>query len=133
MNLYIINIGMTISIICFYLGFSQRIRNNKLHRIINTIGISSNLIAAIFLLTGKYLLGGIETMGIVPIVPDWAVHVHRFFAAISLVLMLTMGFTGYKRKIEIHKKLYLIFLILYSIIYISGLLIFQNAQTLELK
>jgi hypothetical protein len=133
MNLYIINIGMTISIVCFYLGYSQRLKNNKLHRIINSIGISSNLLAAIFLLTGKYLLGGIETMGIVPLVPEWAVHVHRFFAAISLVLMLTMGFTGYTRKIEIHKKIHLIFLILYSIIYISGLLIFQNAQTLEIK
>jgi hypothetical protein len=127
MKLYLINLGMTLSILCFYFGYTVRIKNNTLHRIVNSIGIFFNLAAAVFLLSGKYLMGGIESMGIVPLVPLWAVNVHRFFAAISLLLMLSMGITGYLRKIDIHKKLHLSFLILYTIIYISGMIIFQNA------
>ena len=127
MKLYLINLGMTFSILCFYFGYTVRLKNNTLHRIVNSIGILFNLAAAVFLLSGKYLMGGIESMGIVPLVPQWAVDVHRFFAAISLVLMLSMGITGYLRKIETHKKLHFSFLILYTIIYVSGMIIFQNA------
>jgi len=126
MKLYIINAGMTLSIVCFYIGYLVRIKNNSLHRIINSIGIFFNLSAAVFLLSGKYLMGGIEAMGIVPLVPLWAVNVHRFFALISLILMLSMGITGYLRKTKLHKQLHLYFLFLYTIIYISGMLIFQN-------
>jgi hypothetical protein len=126
MKLYIINAGMTLSILCFYIGYLVRIKNNSLHRIINSIGIFFNLSAAVFLLSGKYLMGGIEAMGIVPLVPLWAVNVHRFFALISLILMLSMGITGYLRKTKLHKQLHLYFLFLYTIIYISGMLIFQN-------
>jgi hypothetical protein len=126
MKLYLINTGMTLSILCFYLGYLARIKNNSLHRIINSIGIFFNLSTAVFLLAGKYLMGGIESMGIVPLVPLWAVNVHRFFALISLILMLSMGITGYLRKTKIHKQLHLVFLFLYTIIYISGMLIFQN-------
>ena len=103
MKLYLINAGMTFSILFFYLGYLARIKNNSLHRIINSIGIFFNLSAAIFLLSGKYLMGGIEAMGIVPLVPLWAVNVHRFFALISLILMLSMGTTGYLRKTKLHK------------------------------
>ena len=126
MNLYIINTGMTLSIILFYAGYFQRIKNNYLHRIINSIGILANLSAAVYLLLGKYIFGGIESMGILSVVPEWAVNTHRFFAAISLILMLIMGYTGYKRKTDIHNKIHKIFLLLYTIIYISGMLIFTN-------
>ena len=126
MNLYIINTGMTLSIILFYAGYFQRIKNNDLHRIINSIGILANLSAAVYLLLGKYIFGGIESMGILSVVPEWAVNTHRFFAAISLILMLIMGYTGYTRKTDIHNKIHKIFLLLYTIIYISGMLIFTN-------
>lgn len=127
MSLVLINTGMTLSIIFFYLGYSQRVRNNRYHRILNTIGILFNLSTAVYLLLGKYALGGIESMGIEAIVPQWVVHVHRFFAAISLVLMLGMGYTGYTRKVEIHRKLHLSFLVLYSVIYLSGMILFRNS------
>ena len=126
MSLIFINSGMTLSIICFYLGYSQRMRNNLFHRIFNSVGIFFNLSTAVYLLLGKYAMGGVESMGIEAIVPPWAVHVHRFFAAISLILMLGMGYTGFMKKIEIHKKLHMSFLVLYSIIYISGMIIFRN-------
>lgn len=126
MPLYLIHTGMTLSILCFYGGYSLRLSNNKWHRILNSTGIFFNLISAAYLLFGKYISGGIDSLGIEPIVPSWGVHVHRFFAAISLLLMLAMGFTGYTRKRELHKKLHYTFLTMYTIIYISGLLIFKN-------
>ena len=100
MNLYLINTGMTISVICFYIGYFFRKSNNPLHRKINIAGVVINLITAIFLLTHKYLMNGIEAAGIFPTVPPTIILIHRFFAAVSLVLMLTMAYTGITRKAE---------------------------------
>lgn len=128
MHLFLINSGMTVSILLFYSGFYFRKKNNKLHRILNSIGILVNLVTAIFLLVGKHMLGGIESMEIVAITPQIIVDIHRFFAAISLVLMLLMGYSGWKRNIELHKKTSRVFLFLYTTIYISGLIIFQTGS-----
>ena len=126
MNLYLINAGMTLSLLCFYLGYSFRKKNNSLHRKINLAGVAFNLITALFLLAHKYLFDGIEAAGIFPTVPAVVVLIHRFFAAVSLVLMLLMAYTGITRKTEVHKKLHFIFLSLYTIVFISGLFIFET-------
>lgn len=94
---------MTISILCFYAGYFFRHSNNRLHRILNTAGVLFNLAAAVFLLSGKYLMGGVEAMGIVPVVPPIVVIIHRICASIALVLMLTMAYSGIQRKKEIQK------------------------------
>jgi len=117
---------MTISVICFYIGYFFRKSNNPLHRKINIAGVVINLITAIFLLTHKYLMNGIEAAGIFPTVPPTIILIHRFFAAVSLVLMLTMAYTGITKKAETHKKLHFIFLPLYTIVFISGLFIFET-------
>lgn len=126
MNLYLINIGMTISVLCFYIGYFFRKSNNSLHRKINIAGVVINLVTAVFLLVHKYLLNGIEAAGIFPTVPPTVILIHRFFAAVSLILMLTMAYTGITRKAETHKKLHFIFLPLYTIVFISGLFIFET-------
>ena len=126
MNLYLINTGMTIYVICFYIGYYFRNSNNQLHRKINIAGVLVNLATALFLLTHKYLMNGIEAAGIFPTVSPTIILIHRFFAAVSLVLMLTMAYTGITRKAETHKKLHFIFLPLYTIVFISGLFIFET-------
>ena len=126
MNLYLINAGMTISVICFYIGYYFRKSNNQLHRKINIAGVIVNLATALFLLTHKYLMNGIEAAGIFPTVSPTIILIHRFFAAVSLVIMLTMAYTGITRKAETHKKLHFIFLPLYTIVFISGLFIFET-------
>ena len=126
MNLYLINIGMTISVLCFYIGYFFFFFNNSLHRKINIAGVVINLVTAVFLLVHKYLLNGIEAAGIFPTVPPTVILIHRFFAAVSLILMLTMAYTGITRKAETHKKLHFIFLPLYTIVFISGLFIFET-------
>jgi uncharacterized membrane protein YozB (DUF420 family) len=126
MSLLIINIGMTISILCFYIGYFFRIKNNQLHRRINFIGVIANLGTAIFLLTHKYILDGIEGAGIYPRVQIEIVHIHRAFATLSLILMLAMAFTGIIHKKEIHKKIHYFFFPIYTLVYISGLFIFGS-------
>ena len=126
MNLYLINAGMTLSLLCFYLGYYFRTSNNSLHRKINVAGVVLNLATAIFLLAHKYLFDGIEAAGIFPTVPNTVIQVHRFFASVSFVLMLVMAYTGITKKAETHKKLHIFFLPLYTIVFISGLFIFET-------
>ncbi|MBL0956514.1 MAG: hypothetical protein IBJ01_17280 [Leptospira sp.] len=126
MALFFVNSLMTLSILGFYTGYFFRKVDITKHRIANLIGIGSNLTAAVYLLCIKYLLGGISEFQIYPTAPDFVIHTHRFFAAISLVLMLVMGFTGWKRNRNLHVKLHYIFLPLYTIVYISGLFLFQS-------
>ncbi|MCG6143380.1 hypothetical protein [Leptospira bandrabouensis] len=126
MALFLVNSLMTISIIGFYLGYFFRKSDQKRHRFFNTIGILANLTAAVYLLDMKYLLGGIAVHQIYPAAPENIIHIHRFFAAIALVLMLCMGYLGWKRKRNLHVKLHYIFLPLYTIVYISGLFLFQS-------
>ncbi|TGL55935.1 hypothetical protein EHQ59_01400 [Leptospira kemamanensis] len=126
MALFFVNSLMTLSILGFYTGYSFRKSDRKKHKIFNAIGILSNLTAAIYLLCIKYMLGGISEFQIYPTAPEFVIHIHRFFAAISLVLMLVMGYTGWKRNRNLHVKLHYIFLPLYTIVYISGLFLFQS-------
>lgn len=126
MALYLVNSLMTISIIGFYSGYFFRRTDQNRHRLFNTIGILANLSAAVYLLGMKYLLGGIAEHQIYPTAPEIIIHIHRFFAAIALVLMLCMGYLGWKRKRNLHVKLHYIFLPLYTIVYISGLFLFQS-------
>ncbi|GBF50066.1 hypothetical protein LPTSP4_15870 [Leptospira ryugenii] len=118
---------MTLSILCFYFGYWFRKTRNDIHRKVNVLGVFLNLSAAVFLLAIKYLLGGLEEWGIYPSVPRLYIDIHRFFALLGLVLMLVMLVTGLKRKKQIHKKLHFIFLPLYTIVYISGLFLFQSS------
>lgn len=90
------------------------------------MGIFANLSAAVYLLGMKYLLGGIAEHQIYPTAPEFIILTHRFFAAIALILMLCMGYLGWKRKRNLHVKLHYIFLPLYTIVYISGLFLFQS-------
>ncbi len=126
MPLQLINLGMTLSIVCFYIGYFYRTKNNSLHRAINMTGVVFNLSTAIYLLAHKYMLNGIEAAGIFPTVPVLYIHIHRFFAAISLILMLMMAATGIAKKKDLHKKIHFIFLPLYTVVFISGLFIFES-------
>jgi len=124
--LFLVNGLMTLSILCFYSGYYFRVKNNSLHRRVNTLGIIFNLSAAIFLITVKYAFGGVEAFSIFPSFDRIYIDIHRLFALISLVLMLGMAYTGYTKKKRIHLKLHFVFLPLYTIVYISGLFLFQT-------
>ncbi|PJZ42300.1 hypothetical protein CH370_08770 [Leptospira kmetyi] len=128
MILTLINVGMALSVLCFYTGYYFRFRKNVLHRIFNLAGASFNLITALSLLYIKYLGGGLENAGIVPAVDRWIIDTHRAFAALTLVLMLLMVWSGISRKKEFHRKLHYIFLPLYTVIFLSGLVLFRSTN-----
>ncbi|EID99716.1 MULTISPECIES: hypothetical protein [Leptospira] len=126
MSLFLINTGMTLSILFFYTGYWFRFRNNRLHRIFNSGGILFNLATALYLLGLKYLGEGIEQSGLIATVDKLYIDIHRAVAAITLILMLLMGWSGLTRKKEFHRKLHFIFLPLYTLVYLSGLFLFRS-------
>ncbi|TGK35716.1 hypothetical protein [Leptospira andrefontaineae] len=126
MSLFLINTGMTLSILFFYTGYWFRFRNNRLHRTFNIVGILFNLSTAIYLLGLKYLGEGIEQSGLIATVDKMYIDIHRAIAAITLILMLLMGWSGLTRKKEFHRKLHFIFLPLYTLVYLSGLFLFRS-------
>ncbi|TGK02683.1 hypothetical protein EHQ53_13145 [Leptospira langatensis] len=128
MPLFLINSGMTISILLFYAGYWFRFRNNRLHRLFNSTGILFNLATAVYLLALKYLGGGIEQAGVIPNVERLYIDIHRAIAALTLILMLLMGWSGYTGKKRFHRKLHFIFLPLYTLVYISGLFLFRSSN-----
>ncbi len=128
MPLFLINTGMTCSIVLFYLGYWFRFRNNRWHRILNGSGIIFNLATALYLLGLKYLGPGIEQAGLIAVVERTYIDIHRAFAALALVLMLLMGWSGIMRKKGFHRKLSFIFLPLYTLVYFSGLFLFRSGN-----
>ncbi|TGM91074.1 hypothetical protein [Leptospira licerasiae] len=126
MSLFLINTGMTLSILFFYTGYWFRFRNNRLHRVFNSGGILFNLATALYLLGLKYLGEGIEQSGLIATVDKLYIDIHRAVAAITLILMLLMGWSGLTRKKEFHRKLHFIFLPLYTLVYLSGLFLFRS-------
>jgi hypothetical protein len=126
MGLLPLHLGMSASIVCFYIGYYFRTRRNELHRKWNLLGTVFNVLAALYLLILKYLMGGLEDAGIIPLVePHW-VLLHRACAALAFVMMFAMMITGILRKRDWHKRMHYIFLPLYTGVYISGLFIFTT-------
>ena len=129
MSLLIINLGMLISLICFYTGFFYRKKNRTIHKNLGLTGLGISLLSALYLLTGKYLGGGISSMGIVSSFPKEIILTHRIFAGAAFLLMLGMGYTGITGKRDLHIRMHYIFLPLYTVVYISGCIIFSTRQT----
>ncbi|XDD49750.1 hypothetical protein AB3N59_15380 [Leptospira sp. WS92.C1] len=128
MILTLINTGMALSVLCFYTGYYFRFRKNLLHRSFNLIGAAFNLSTALGLLYVKYWGGGLESAGILPTADRWVIDTHRAFAALALILMLLMVWSGITRKKEFHRKLHYIFLPLYTVIFLSGLVLFRSTN-----
>jgi uncharacterized membrane protein YozB (DUF420 family) len=128
MTLLLVHLGMTASVLFFGIGYRFRSRNTKIHIACNSLGIFFNLATAIYILSMKYLMGGLDKFGIYPDVDAWVIHTHRTIAAGTLILMLFMAYTGLSGKKEKHVKMHRFFIPLYLIVYISGLFIFKYIE-----
>ena len=125
---YLVNIGMGITVLLFFSGYYFRKKNILLHKKLNMAGVIINLATASLLLFYKYMMGGTEAMKITSDFSSTAVDIHRIFAFLALVLMLAMPVTAITGKSDLHKKLHYLFLPLYTLIYISGLIMFKNGN-----
>ena len=99
----------------------------RLHRIWMSLGVAANLLTAILLVVSVHAFAGSDMVkaGFVPIVPPYIVLAHRLLAVLAAVVMLAMVVTGILRKRSIHIALHYAFIPLYSIVYVSGLFIFE--------
>ena len=127
MTYWLVNIGMTMSVVSFTVGFYFRKQTGK-HRIWMSLGILFNLVTAIGLVVSVHLFhgGDFVAAGFYPVVPPWAILCHRILATLTVLLMLAQAFTGIIRNRKWHLRIQRLFVPLYLIIYVSGLLIFTN-------
>ncbi len=120
--------GMTLSVVFFALGYYFRKTSTPRHRAFMTAGVAANLISAVILVVSIHAFHGsdMRAAGFVPIVPPAAVLAHRLIAVVATVVMFAMVWTGVKGKRDLHIKLHRIFIPLYLVVYVSGMVIFTG-------
>ena len=123
---YLVNAGMTLSVLLFAIGYWKR-KQVTVHRIWMALGVLANLVTAVLLVVAVHLFSGgdMVTAGFQPTVaPHW-VLTHRVIAVVAALIMIAMAVTGAMRKRKIHIALHYAFIPLYLIVYISGLFMFE--------
>lgn len=123
----LVDIGMSLATLCFVLGYWKR-KQTKIHRIWMGLGVLLVLMTAIMMLVAIYVFydGDRLAAGFRDFAPVWIILAHRLLASIALILMLAMVATGIARQREWHVRLHRLFIPVFAIVYISGLLIFRN-------
>lgn len=114
-----VQILMSVSLVLFYAAYFYR-KRVKVHLPLALGGVLFNLIASMYLLAELYIYGKTMTSDY----PEWLVQVHRAVATLVLLMMLYMAYTGIRRKRKQHIALHKVFIISYTIIYISGWILF---------
>ena len=87
-----VNLGMSLSLILFIIGYFFRKTNVSAHRVLMLSGIAANLISAVILVVSVHLVygGDMRAAGFIPQAPAWAILVHRVVAVVALLLMFAM-------------------------------------------
>ncbi|MBI3394300.1 MAG: hypothetical protein HY042_00540 [Spirochaetia bacterium] len=126
MTYYAVNTGMTLSVIFFLLGYVFRYDRRK-HAVLMIAAVLSNVAAALTLLGSVYIVYGGDALaaGFRPALGPGPTIAHRAAAAVAFILMFVQAGSGILKKPAIHKKLYVIFLPLYIVVYVSGLFVFE--------
>ena len=125
-----VKLVFTLATLLYVIGFAMRIRNNALHRKLMVSGFLCTIGIAVVLVVGVYGFGGTYapamwltemtgSVGNAKIV----LLVHRAVATITLVVLVVQVVTGLKRH-PLHKRLFKAVIPLWTITYVSGLIIF---------
>ena len=122
---------MTAATICFVAGYTQRHRNNPLHRRLMALGFLLTVLIAVVLVAGVHLFGA----GYGP--ADWLVAAtggeeparavliaHRALATLTFLALLAQVITGWRRH-PLHHRLWRLAIPLWLLSYVSGMAIFQ--------
>lgn len=127
----IVKAVMSAATLCFALGYTQRFRNNALHRRLMALGFLLTLSIALVLVAGVHLFGA--TYGPAPWLsallggegPARAVlTAHRALATVTLLALLAQVISGWRRH-PLHRRLHRWVVPLWLITYASGMTIFQ--------
>ena len=124
-----VNLGMSLSVLFFVIGYFFRKSNNARHRLFMALGVLANLATAVLLLGAIYIFadGNMETAGFYPRAAPWIILTHRVLAVLALLNMLAMVWTGITRRRDLHILLHRPFIPLYGVVYVSGLLVFGGS------
>lgn len=111
---------MGVSLAMFWVAAIMLQYKRKLHPLFAIMGVIANLVASV------YLVYRVHADGITIASPyeSYIVNAHRALATLTAVAMLVMAYSGITKKFKLHRKLAKPFLIAYTIIYISGYIIF---------
>ncbi|MBR31134.1 MAG: hypothetical protein CMN77_07445 [Spirochaetaceae bacterium] len=123
---YLVNAGMTLSVLFFATGYWKRKQMN-VHRIWMGLGVLANLVTAVLLVVAVHAFAGgdMKNAGFHPTVASHWILTHRVIAVVAALLMLAMAATGAMRKRKVHIALHYVFIPLYLIVYVSGLFMFE--------
>ena len=120
---------MSLATLCYAFGYALRHRNNPLHRKVMLTGFLLTLAIAVVLVGGVQIFGA----GYRPAfwLVDWVgdarartvLLVHRGFATVTLVLLLTQVYSGI-RRLPLHSKIYPFTILFWIVSYVSGMFIF---------
>ena len=123
---YLVNAGMTLSVLFFAAGYWKRKQMN-VHRMWMGLGVLTNLLTAVLLVVAVHAFAGgdMKTAGFHPTVAPVWILTHRLIAVVAALTMLAMAVTGAMRKRKIHIALHYVFIPLYLIVYVSGLFMFE--------
>ena len=129
--IYMLNIGLGVASALFVAAYI--LARKKIQPLHQYLAASATIITvviglALIVIVRFVNAGSLPESGVVP--HDWAhiayIIIHRIIASIAFVMMLMMAYLGARRRIELHKRLALPFLILYLVVYLSGLLLFKG-------
>ena len=115
----IVQIGMGISLAFFFFSriFSRKV---KLHIPLALFWVGFNLVSSVFLVKMVHWNGFVIDSDF----PVWVVNTHRVFATCIALMMIGMLYTGARRKRRVHVKMHFWFLTAYTIVFISGWILF---------
>ena len=126
---YLVNLGMTLSVLFFGLGYWKR-KDVDTHRLWMGLGVLANLATAVLLVATVHLFseGDMQTAGFHPTVAAPWILAHRMLAVVAALTMILMAVTGMLRKRKLHVALHYAFIPLYLVVYISGLFMFEAGK-----
>lgn len=119
---------MTLALFLYLSGFYFRRRDLTKHRVLMGLGVFVTVASAVALLVAVHLVHGGDRVaaGFLPAAEPWVILTHRIVATFTFLAMFVMVWSGATRRRRVHVNTARVFLPLFIIVYISGLLIFTN-------
>lgn len=111
---------MGISTVLLWMGYFTRHRT-AIHQMLGILAVTISMAGAVHLVVGVHLLGReIECRA-----PLWAAGIHRMAATVVFLMMLMMAYTGLRGNRAWHIRWHKRFLLAYTMVYLSGVLLFR--------
>ncbi len=131
MLMWLLEWGLGFACLLFVIGYILAKKHvHPLHQRFAGAGVLATVLIGIGLIVLVQLVnkGDIAGVGIAPsaMATPALIIIHRVVATLIFVVMLYMAYAGIKRKVEVHRKIGLWFLLSNLAVYASGLALFTS-------